>query len=86
MIANVRERKIEEHEKSAKNLGARNKSAKNQGARERKSAKFKVQKRARRAPPKSAKAQARSLKKSVCPALLVDERITYNITSTAVCV
>ncbi len=65
MIANVRARKIEEHEKSAKNLGARKKSAKNQGARERErtSAKFKAQKRAQRAPPNSAKAQAGSVKK-----------------------
>jgi hypothetical protein len=50
-------------------VGARKKSIKNRGARERerKSAKFKAQKRARRAPPKSASAKR---KKSACPALI----------------
>ncbi len=62
-------KKLRSAKKSAKNLGARKKCTKNQGARERecKSAKFKAQKRARRAPPKSAKAQARSVKKKRVP-------------------
>ncbi len=65
MIANVRVRKIKELEKREQ----KNKELGSEKA-QRKSAKFKAQKRARRAPPKSAKA-AQSVKKSACPALQI---------------